>query len=79
MEAINYQVTGSIYEIKRPLIFTLQYQKPYYVKLKYNYKVQITNYTYFSVPKLVVLTVVKVEPGEMLCHQSHHPLARLVI
>ena len=42
--------------------------------LSYNYI-----YTYFSISKLAVLVVVKVEPGEMLCHQIHPPLALLVI
>ena len=33
----------------------------------------------FVILRLVVLVVVKVEPGEELCHQSHPPLALLVI
>ena len=36
-------------------------------------------YTYFSIPRLAVLVVVKVEPGELLRHQSPPPLDLLVI
>ena len=42
--------------------------------LSYNYI-----YTYFSIPQLAVLVVVKIEPGELLRHQSHPPLDSLVI
>ena len=42
--------------------------------LSYNYI-----FTYFSIPQLAVLVVVKVEPGELLRHQSHPPLDPLDI
>ena len=74
LEAITHQVHRFNLNNKKYQWATL-YNTKYHVTLNYNTHI----YKYFSVQKLGILAVAKVEPGEVLSHQSHLPLAQLVI
>ena len=71
LEPIHHQVSGSIYEIKRPLSFTIQKIILPYVTT--NLQLQLYR---FLRPKACSLAV-EVEPREVLSHQKSSSLSSI--